>query len=77
MLSSKRRASSGDRTGVFALFHNMPWSAHGRGRVHGNDVAVDKPIEEMPQSGEVLLDGGGSTWAQPRDGRAVRYRLAT
>ena len=39
-----------------AAFDHVLGPAHDRGRVHGNDLAEDKPVEQHPDGGQVLLN---------------------
>ena len=40
-----------------ALGDDVLRAAHGRGRVHGEDLADDEPVAEHADRGQVLLDG--------------------
>ncbi len=48
----------GRQDGRLAFFHDVAGTAHGVGRVHIQDVAGHQPVEEHPQCGQVLFDGG-------------------
>ena len=54
-----------------AALDDVPGAAHG-GRVHGDDLAHDRPVEQHADGGEVLLDGGGAV-ARPRGSLHQRY----
>jgi hypothetical protein len=38
--------------------HNMPGPTHRVRRIDRHDLAVDQPVEQMPQRSEPLLDRG-------------------
>ena len=56
MLSSSSRACSAVSTGVLPRLHDVLRAAHRVGRVGGDDLAGDQPVEQHADGGEVLLD---------------------
>jgi hypothetical protein len=56
MLSRRRRASSGDRTGVLPFFTTWRGTAYGSGRIDTHDLTDDEPVEEMTDRGQARLD---------------------
>ena len=51
------RASAGSSTGVLPRFTLCDGPRTDDGRIHRHDLARHKPVEQMPDRGEALLDG--------------------
>ena len=63
MLSSKRARLRRIEHGRLAALHAVRRPAHGRGRIHRDDLARHQPVEQMTDRGEALLDGRRGSFA--------------
>ena len=54
---ASRRLLRGEH-GRFSFLHHVTRAAYRAGRIHRNDLPEHQPIEQHPQRGQMLLDGG-------------------